>query len=93
MIDKKILFQQWCNEHFLNHKSLHYASEVRNQLTEICDNLGIVANKESSQHNVDQVRVVEILSTSFDVTRAFSLLKGFNCFLSFRDSLHILAHY
>lgn len=57
---KMFYLQQWCNEHFLNHKSLQYASEVRKQLKEICDANGIeTESKESQQHNVDQVRNVQ----------------------------------
>lgn len=46
---------------------------MRNQLTEICDSLGIVANKESSQHNVDQVSIIEIQSEPFHFARASTL--------------------
>lgn len=44
----------------LNHKNLQYALEVRKQLTDICDRLEIVSNKESSVHNADQVSLSTI---------------------------------
>lgn len=52
--------QQWCSENFLNFKSLHYASEVRRQLSEICDILGISTDKPTPhQPDMDQVRMVD----------------------------------
>lgn len=56
--------QQWCSEHFLNYKSLHYATEVRRQLADICERLEIISNKESSHHNIDQVCILNASTIS-----------------------------
>lgn len=44
----------WCHENFLNIRNLTYATEVRNQLKEICTRLELEFN--SCGNNFDQVR-------------------------------------
>lgn len=46
--------KRWCMEHFLNHRNLIYAREVRSQLLEICKKCDIAVNTCGS--NMDQVR-------------------------------------
>lgn len=45
--------KMWCHENYLNSRNLFYAKEVRNQLSEMCQRLGMT--KSSCGTNYDQV--------------------------------------
>lgn len=84
--DSLSLFQQWCNEHFLNHKTLQYASEVRKQLSEISHSLGMNTEKDSQVYNVDQVSNSSRASSLgfFPLIFLFRLCLVSSCFLGRR---------
>lgn len=69
----------------MNHKSLQYASEVRKQLTEICDSLGISTERDPSNTNIDQV--IRRSSASSECKLRFQVLIAFS-FIAFMLPLH-----
>lgn len=47
---------KWCHDNFLNARSLNYAFDVRKQLEDICEKVGLHAPKNKQQCNPDNFR-------------------------------------
>lgn len=45
--------KQWCEDHFIQYKSMKRAKDIRNQLERLCTKIGIDVNKEEDEDNVE----------------------------------------